>query len=51
VTDILGVELVKRGAKSTNYLCPHFEYSRAELCHIIKVKELKVKEQSSSDCN
>ena len=49
VTDILGVELAKRGDKSCNYLCPHFEYSRAELCHIIKVKELKVKEQSSSD--
>ena len=34
VTDILKKEMLKAGATVTNYLCPHFDFSRAELCQV-----------------
>ena len=50
VTDILKQEMLKAGATVTNYLCPHFDFSRAELCQIIKVKKLKTFDDILADC-
>eukprot|EP01051_Picozoa_sp_SAG22_P003111 SAG22_NODE_147_length_17533_cov_46.384536_10_plen_251_part_00 len=41
VTDILKAELARRGASVRPSLCEHFAFTRPELVHIIKVKELK----------
>jgi nitrite reductase (NADH) large subunit len=41
VTQILNAELSKQGVEVKNYLCEHFEYSRQELFHLIRVEGIK----------
>jgi len=41
VTQILGSELSKQGITVSKDLCAHFKYSRQELFHLIKTKQLK----------
>ncbi|KAI0386424.1 nitrite reductase [Hypomontagnella monticulosa] len=41
VTSIFAKTMAEMGAEVTNYLCAHFNYSRADLYHIIMVKRLK----------
>lgn len=41
VTQILNLELTKQGIEVSNSLCEHFEYSRQELYHLIRVEGLK----------
>lgn len=40
-TQILKVELTKRGVEVKKDLCEHFPYSRQELFHLIKVEKIK----------
>jgi len=41
VTDVLKAELAKAGIEVNNHLCEHFQYSRQELLHLIRVEEIK----------
>ncbi|KAI1437113.1 nitrite reductase [Xylaria sp. CBS 124048] len=41
VTSIFNKVMREMGAEIKNYVCGHFNYSRAELFHIIKVKKLR----------
>ncbi|WP_437926988.1 nitrite reductase large subunit NirB [Sorangium sp. So ce291] len=41
ITDILKKELKKAGVAVTNYLCEHFNYSRQELYHLVRVHSVK----------
>ena len=41
VKDILTTELKKAGIEVKNHVCEHFEYSRQELFHLIKVNKIK----------
>lgn len=41
VKDILNTELKKAGVEVKNHVCEHFEYSRQELFHLIKVNKIK----------
>ncbi|KAK2590961.1 Nitrite reductase [NAD(P)H] [Conoideocrella luteorostrata] len=41
VTTIFNKTMVSMGNEVKNYLCSHFNYSRAELYHIVMVKQLK----------
>ncbi|WP_437634287.1 nitrite reductase large subunit NirB [Sorangium sp. So ce854] len=41
ITDILKKELKKAGVAVTNYLCEHFNYSRQELYHLVRVHAVK----------
>ncbi|WP_437832566.1 nitrite reductase large subunit NirB [Sorangium sp. So ce1153] len=41
ITDILKKELKKAGVAVTNYLCEHFNYSRQELYHLVRVHSIK----------
>jgi nitrite reductase (NAD(P)H) len=41
VTSIFNKTMAEMGNEVTNYVCSHFNYSRAELYHIIMVKGLK----------
>ncbi|KAL7622360.1 Nitrite reductase [NAD(P)H] [Parahypoxylon ruwenzoriense] len=41
VTSIFNKTMMEMGAEVTNYLCAHFNYSRADLYNIIMVKRLK----------
>ncbi|XDG05616.1 hypothetical protein ABKA04_005231 [Annulohypoxylon sp. FPYF3050] len=41
VTSIFAKTMESMGAEVTNYLCAHFNYSRADLFNIISVKQLK----------
>ncbi|KIE03585.1 nitrite reductase, partial [Metarhizium majus ARSEF 297] len=41
VTTIFNKTMAAMGNEVKNHLCPHFSYSRAELYHIISVKQLK----------
>ena len=50
ITDIFTAEMARAGVELNNYVCEHFDYSRAELCDIIKIKELKTFEQVMADC-
>jgi nitrite reductase (NADH) large subunit len=50
VGDILDAELARAGVELSNYMCEHFSYSRAELCNIVKVKELETWEDVLDDC-
>ena len=40
VKDILTTELKKAGVEVKNHVCEHFEYSRQELYHLIKVNKI-----------
>lgn len=41
ITQVLNAELAKAGIEVKNHLCEHFEYSRQELFHLIRVEEIK----------
>jgi nitrite reductase (NADH) large subunit len=41
VGQVLNAELAKQGIEVKNHLCEHFEYSRQELFHLIKVGKIK----------
>lgn len=41
VQTIFDSEMKAMGSEILNHICPHFEYSRADLFHIITVKKLK----------
>jgi nitrite reductase (NAD(P)H) len=41
VTSIFNTQMKAMGQEIKNHLCPHFNYSRADLYHIISVKGLK----------
>ncbi|KAI1211450.1 nitrite reductase [Annulohypoxylon truncatum] len=41
VTSIFNKTMAEMGAEVTNYLCMHFNYSRADLFNIISVKQLR----------
>ncbi|KAF0545616.1 nitrite reductase NADPH small subunit [Gigaspora margarita] len=41
VTEIFNAEMKSLGHVVTQHLCPHFDYTRAELFQIIKIKKLK----------
>ncbi|KAG6038476.1 Nitrite reductase [NAD(P)H] [Claviceps sp. Clav32 group G5] len=41
VTTIFNKTMKSMGNEVKNYLCPHFNYSRAELYHIVMAKQLK----------
>ena len=40
VKDILTMELKKAGVEVKNHVCEHFEYSRQELFHLVKVNKI-----------
>ena len=50
VQNIFNVEMKAMGAEVLNHLCPHFEYSRADLFHIIYVKKLKTFSDVMREC-
>jgi nitrite reductase (NADH) large subunit len=41
VKQILDCELKKRGVEVTNHLCEHFEYSRQQLFHLVRLGNLR----------
>ncbi|WP_375749431.1 nitrite reductase large subunit NirB [Vibrio sp. HN007] len=41
VTDVLNAELSKAGIEVNNHICEHFEYSRQELFHLIRIEGIK----------
>ncbi|WED22596.1 nitrite reductase large subunit NirB [Vibrio sp. JC009] len=41
VTDVLNAELAKAGVEVNNHICEHFEYSRQELFHLIRIEGIK----------
>lgn len=41
VKQILDCELKKRGVEVTNHLCEHFEYSRQQLFHLVRLGSLR----------
>jgi len=41
VTQILKAELASRGVAVNNHLCEHFQYSRQQLFHLVKIGQLK----------
>ena len=50
VTQVLNSELAKLGVSVDHSLCRHFEYSRAELFDIVRVKKIKTFEGLISEC-
>ncbi|CAM2905761.1 nitrite reductase large subunit NirB [Moritella viscosa] len=41
ITQVLNLELAKSGIEVKNHLCGHFEYSRQELFHLIRIEGIK----------
>lgn len=41
ITQVLNAELAKQGVEVKNHICEHFEYSRQELFHLIRVEGIK----------
>ncbi|MDO6764974.1 nitrite reductase large subunit NirB [Agarivorans sp. 1_MG-2023] len=41
IGQVLNAELAKAGVEVNNHLCEHFEYSRQELFHLIRIEGLK----------
>ncbi len=41
VKDVLNVELAARGVEVNNHVCEHFEFSRQELEHLIRVEKIR----------
>ncbi|MHA2939607.1 nitrite reductase large subunit NirB [Vibrio sp. RC27] len=41
VTDVLNAELTKAGIEVNDHVCAHFEYSRQELFHLIRVEGIQ----------
>lgn len=50
VQQIFNAEMKAMGSEVKNYLCPHFEYSRADLFNIISIKKLKTMEEVMKEC-
>lgn len=50
VTDLFNSEMAKAGKEVTNHLCEHFQYSRAELFAIVKVRKLETFAQVMAEC-
>ncbi len=50
VQDILTLELAKAGHQVKPKLCEHFEFTRQELYHIVRVKKLTSFEQVRDEC-
>lgn len=50
VQNIFNAGMKAMGAEVLNHLCPHFEYSRADLFHIIYVKKLKTFSDVMKEC-
>lgn len=50
VQTIFNKTMASMGQEVKNHLCPHFEYSRADLFHIIYVKKLESFEQVMQAC-
>ncbi|KAL8824033.1 MAG: hypothetical protein Q9191_005346 [Dirinaria sp. TL-2023a] len=50
VQNIFNAEMKAMGAEVLNHLCPHFEYSRADLFHIIYVKKLRTFSDVMKEC-
>ncbi|KAI0839987.1 nitrite reductase [Hypoxylon sp. FL0890] len=49
VTSIFTKTMAEMGAEVTNYLCAHFNYSRADLYNIIMIKRLKTLQEVMRD--
>ncbi len=45
ITQVLNAELSKQGIEVKNHLCEHFEYSRQEMFHLIRVEGIKTFDQ------
>ncbi|WP_017220118.1 nitrite reductase large subunit NirB [Moritella dasanensis] len=45
ITQVLNSELAKSGIEVKNHLCSHFEYSRQELFHLIRIEGIKTFEE------
>ncbi len=41
ITQLLNAELSKQGVEIKNHICKHFEYSRQELYHLIRIEKIK----------
>jgi len=41
ITQVLNAELKKQGVEVKNHICEHFEYSRQELFHLIRIEGIK----------
>ena len=41
ITQVLNAELTKQGVEVKNHICDHFEYSRQELFHLIRIEGIK----------
>jgi len=41
ITQVLNAQLSKQGVEIKNHLCDHFEYSRQELFHLIRIEKIK----------
>ncbi|KAG9968700.1 nitrite reductase, partial [Aureobasidium melanogenum] len=50
VQTIFNKTMASMGNEVKNYLCPHFDYSRADLFNIIYVKQLKTFEEIMKQC-
>ncbi len=50
VTDLLSAELAKAGKNVKAVLCEHFQYTRQELYHIVRVKGIQSFEQLLEHC-
>ncbi|KAL9640236.1 MAG: hypothetical protein Q9164_000382, partial [Protoblastenia rupestris] len=50
VQTIFNAEMKAQGSEVLNHLCPHFEYSRADLFNIIYVKKLKSLPEVMKEC-
>lgn len=50
VQSIFNAEMKAMGSEVLNHLCPHFQYSRADLFHIIHVKKLKTFPEVMKEC-
>ncbi|KAH8817092.1 nitrite reductase-like protein [Xylogone sp. PMI_703] len=50
VTSIFNNQMKAMGNEVKNHVCPHFNYSRADLYNIISVKQLKTFQEVMKDC-
>lgn len=50
VQTIFNAEMKAQGSEVLNHLCPHFEYSRADLFNIISVKKLRTFADVMQEC-
>jgi nitrite reductase (NAD(P)H) len=50
VTSIFNKQMAAMGNEVKNHICPHFNYSRADLYNIISVKKLKTLQEVIKEC-